>query len=122
MKRFNPYKLADNLIESNYRIPIMGNVTMGDGDSFMTTAPDNSINLAEYLEFMRKTIYGLQKEIELYSEYHKAAHKIKDTSSRSEYQEGCRDTFGAGFFLERDEYKPFRDIYWKIQKLKTSKA
>jgi len=122
MNRFNPYKLADNLIEANYRIPVQGEVSVGRGDSFMTKAPDNTVNLAEYLDFLRKIIHGLQQEIKLYSEYHKAAHEIKDTTSRSVYKEGCRDTFGAGFFLEYDEYKSFRDIYWKIQKHKLSKA
>ncbi len=117
--RFNPFKLADNLIEQNYRIPVFLPTTMArKGESFMTSPNRQDINLAEYLDFLRKYILGLQGDIKLYEKYHKAAEKIKNTSTRSEWQEGCRDTFGAGFFLERDEYQEFREIYWEIQKYK----
>lgn len=118
-RRFNPYKLADNLIEQDYRIPVMLPITLAKkGESFMTAMDGKTVNLGEYLDFLRKTIHGLQQEILLYSEYHKLAHEIRNTTSRSEYKEGCKDTFGAGFFLEYDEYKDFRELYWKIQKIK----
>lgn len=120
MERFNPFKLADCLIERDYKIPVFKEsfVEMTSNETFMTSQQNQTINLGEYLEFLRSCIYKLQKDVELYSEYHKIAHKIKDTEPRSEYQKGCRDTFGAGFYLERDEYKDFRNQYWKIQRIK----
>lgn len=119
MNRFNPFKLADHLIETQYRIPIRPDLLgVSSNEPFMTARNDLSINLGEYLDFMRKYIVALQSDLKLYSKYHEAAFKIKDTGPRSEWQEGCRDTFGAGFFTTHDEYKSFREIYWEIQKLK----
>jgi hypothetical protein len=117
--RFNPFKLSDRLIEQKYKIPIPPDIIgVGEKESFMTAAPDMTVNLGEYLSFLRKCIYTLENDLKLYEEYHKAAHEIRNTTPRSEYKEGCRDTFGSGFFLEYDEYKDFREIYWKIQRLK----
>lgn len=115
--RFNPFKLADNIIEARYRIPVFGDVSVNKEGSFMT-AIDSSINLGEYLDFIRKYIVSLQEEIKLYEQYHKIAHDIRNTGPRSEWKEGCRDTFGAGFYIELDEYKEFRELYWKIQEKK----
>lgn len=51
--RFNPFKLADRLIERNYEIPIFdSHVGLGGDDSFMTTK-NSSVNLGEYLNFLR---------------------------------------------------------------------
>lgn len=117
--RFNPFRLAENLIETNYRIPVSPDCFhVGEGESFMAAQMNNTVNLGEYLEFMRKYILSLQADLEMYKEYHKAAFEIKDTGIRTEYREGCRDTFGTGFTLEYDEYKEFREIYWKIEKIK----
>lgn len=52
--RFNPFKLAERLIERNYEIPIFdSHIGLGSNDSFMTTE-NSSVNLGEYLNFLRK--------------------------------------------------------------------
>lgn len=121
--RFDPFKLADCLIERKYEIPVFEESVIGidSSDSSFMTARNKTVNLGEYLSFMRSYVETLKRDIELYSEYHKIAHEYRNTSPRSEYQEGCRDTFGAGFFLEHDEYKEIREHYWKIQAIKENK-
>ncbi len=52
--RFNPFKLADDLIEKNYEIPIFdSHLKVASDDSFMTSDNFKTINLGEYLDFIR---------------------------------------------------------------------
>jgi hypothetical protein len=74
VKRFNPFKLADNFIETNYRLPVATEfIGVESGESFMTCASDNTINLGEYLDFLKKQVFALQRDLKQYERYHKAA-------------------------------------------------
>jgi len=115
--RVNPYNVIDSLIRHDYRLPIFKEAGGAkSGESFITVE-DNSVRVGELFQVMKTEFLKMEKKLKTYEKYHKAASKIKNTQPRNEWQEGCRDTFGAGFFLEYDEYKDFREIYWEIEEV-----
>lgn len=120
--RYNIWKTLEHLIELNIKIPIIRDITVshGSNESFLTTDAD-IINTRDLFLFVKTYIYNIQNKIELLEEYHKIAEKYKNTKSESTYHEGCRDTFGAGFFTEYDEFKELREIYWRIENEKINR-
>ena len=64
MNRINPFKLVDELIRQNYRIPhYISRTKVGEpGESFMTITDASTINLGELLSFIKQYAFNIQNE------------------------------------------------------------
>lgn len=114
--RINPFKQLDAIISRGYKIPIFKesriSLTDDSPQSFMEVE-DKSIDLGTLMEFVRKYVWELEGIRRKCEDYEAVISEYKFTEPRTEYKEGCRDTFGAGFTLEYDDYKDIREVYWK---------